>query len=185
MADTREKFSALTVALHWAIGVSIIGLIAVGIYMVDLPRGAFKAWLYGWHKVIGTTVLMVAAVRIVWRWRNGLPEPASDYPEWQHRLANVTHVVLLIATIVLPVSGALFSYGAGHPVPILGLFDIGPPAEKIPWLGDTAQFVHGWAGWILGGIIALHAVGALKHHFLDHDGTLKRMLGARISAARG
>ena len=184
MADTREKFATLTVVLHWAIGLTIIGLIAVGIYMVDLPRGAFKAWLYGWHKVIGTTVLMLAAARILWRWRNGLPKPAGAHPAWQHRLATVTQVVLLIATVALPVSGALFSYGAGHPVPVLGLFDIGPPAEKIAWLGEAARFVHGWAGWSLAAIIALHAAGAIKHHFLDRDGTLKRMLGARIGTQR-
>ena len=118
MADTREKFSPLTITFHWIVGLAIIGLLAVGIYMVDLPKGEFRSWLYGWHKVIGTTVLMVAAVRLLWRWRNGMPEPAADYPEWQHKLATFVHIVLLIATIGLPVSGALYSYGAGYPVPI-------------------------------------------------------------------
>lgn len=180
MADSREKLSSLTLAFHWAIGPTIIGLLALGIYMVDLPRSEWRSTLYGWHKLAGTTVLMLAAVRILWRWRNGLPSPAGDWPEWQHKLANATHVVLLIATIFLPVSGAVFSYGAGHPVPVLGLFNIGPPAAKVVWLGDTAQFIHGWAGWIMVGIVALHVAGALKHHVVDKDGTLRRMLGARI-----
>lgn len=180
MHDTREKFSPLTIAFHWAVALTIIGLIAVGIYMVDLPDGDFKAWLYGWHKVIGTTVLMVAAVRLLWRWNNGLPVPAGVYPEWQHRLADATHIVLLIATILLPVTGAIYSYSGGYPVPILGLFEL-KSATKYPLMFDVFKFIHGWAGWILAGIIGLHVAGTLKHHMVDRDGTLRRMLGARIS----
>lgn len=179
MADSREKFSNLTVALHWIIGLTIIGLVAVGIYMVDLPRGEFRSMLYGWHKVIGTTVLMAAALRILWRWRQGMPKPAADYPEWQHKLANATHVALLLATIGLPLTGAIYSYSGGYPVPILGLFEI-KSATKYPVLYDMFKFLHGWAGWVLAGIIAVHVAGALKHHVIDGDGTLRRMLGARI-----
>lgn len=179
MADTREKFSSLTIALHWLIGLTIIGLVAVGIYMVDLPRGEFRSMLYGWHKVIGTTVLMVAALRILWRWRNGLPKPAADYPEWQRKAASTVHVLLLVATIGLPLSGALYSFAGGYPVPVLGLFNI-QTDTKIPWMYDTFHFIHGWAGWILAAIIAVHVAGALKHHVVDGDGTLRRMLGARI-----
>ena len=179
MADTREKFSHLTITLHWIIGLTIIGLIAVGIWMVDLPRGEFRSWVYGWHKVIGTTVLMVAALRILWRWRNGMPEPAGPYPEWQHQLATTTHIVLLLATVALPLSGALYSYAGGHPVPVLGLFSI-QTDTKIPWMYDTFKFIHGWAGWILAAIIAVHVAGALKHHIVNGDGTLRRMLGSRV-----
>jgi cytochrome b561 len=161
------------------VGLAIIGLIALGIYMVDLPRGDWRSTLYGWHKVIGTTVLLVAAARILWRWRNGLPEPASDYPEWQHALANAAHVALLIATIALPVTGAIYSYAGGYPVPVLGLFEL-KSATKYPALFDLFKLIHGWAGWVMAAIIALHVAGALKHHFADRDGTLKRMLGARI-----
>jgi cytochrome b561 len=184
MADTREKLSHVTITLHWIIGLTIIGPIAVGLYMSDLPRGEWKFFLYGWHKVIGTTVLMFAAVRLLWRWRNGLPLPLGKFPEWQHKLVNGVHVVLLMATVLMPLSGATLSYFHGHPIPVLGLFNIDPPAEKIDWIGDAGGFVHcwaGWAGWALVGIISLHVLGALKHHAVDKDGTLRRMLGARIN----
>jgi cytochrome b561 len=181
MADTREKLSHVTITLHWIIGLTIIGPIAVGLYMSDLPRGEWKFFLYGWHKVIGTTVLMFAAVRLLWRWRNGLPLPLGKFPEWQHKLVNGVHVVLLMATVLMPLSGATLSYFHGHPIPVLGLFNIDPPAEKIDWIGDAGGFVHYWAGWALVGIISLHVLGALKHHAVDKDGTLRRMLGARIN----
>ncbi len=179
MADTREKFSNLTIAFHWIVGLTIIGLLAVGIYMVDLPKGDFRNWLYGWHKVIGTTVLMIAALRLLWRWRNGLPLPVGVYPEWQHKLATATHIVLLCATIALPLTGAIYSYSGGYPVPILGLFEF-KSATKYPLMFDVFKFIHGWAGWIIAAIVALHVLGALKHHVADKDGTLRRMLGARI-----
>lgn len=179
MADTRQKLSPLTVALHWIVGLTIVGLMAVGIYMADLPRSEFRSWLYGWHKVIGTTVFMIAAARILWRWKHGFPEYAARLPAWQAQAARLSHYLLLIATVGLPVTGAIYSWAGGHPVPILGLFSI-QTETKYPLLYDTFHFIHGWAGWILAAIVAVHAAAALKHHFVDRDGTLKRMLGARI-----
>ncbi len=180
MSDTREQFSPLTIAFHWAVGITIICLLAVGLYMTDLPKGEWKSELYGYHKLAGTTVFMIAAFRVLWRWMNGMPVPATDYPAWQHTLATAVHYCLLIATVAMPLSGAALSYGHGHPIPILGLFNIGPPAKEIPWLGDGGSFIHYWAGWALIGIISLHVIGALKHHLMDKDGTLRRMLGARL-----
>jgi len=180
MADSREKLSPVTVALHWLLGLAIIGLLAVGLYMHDLPKGEFRSWLYGWHKVIGTTVLMVAALRILWRWRSGMPKPVADYPQWQRSAARASHYLLLFATVLMPLSGAALSYGGGHPVPILGLFQIGPPVAKIEWLSSAGHAIHEYGGWALIGIISLHVAGALKHHLVDRDGTLRRMLGARV-----
>lgn len=179
MADTREKFSRTTLAFHWIVALSIIGMLALGLIMHELDRGELKSMLYGWHKVIGTTILLIAVLRILWRWRNGMPEPAGDYPAWQHKAAVASHIALLTFTLMLPLSGALYSYGAGYPVPVLGLFEI-VPAGKIPWLGGFMHETHEILGKILMAIIALHAAAALKHHFLEKDGTLRRMLGARI-----
>lgn len=178
MADTRMKFSTPTILFHWIIAIAIIGLVAVGIWMTDLPKGEWRGTVYGWHKLVGTTVLMLAALRILWRWKNGLPVPLGNYPQWQKSAAHAVHYLLLLATVLLPVSGALSSYGAGYGVPVLGLYTI-KSAEKIPWMADLFHFLHAWAGWVLAGVIAVHVAGALKHHVLDKDGTLSRMLGAR------
>ena len=129
MADTREKFSPLTVALHWVIGLTIICLLAVGLYMTDLPKGEWRSELYGYHKLAGTTVFIVAAVRILWRWQNGMPVPAAGRNSVARRR----------------------------------------------W-----KFCSLLAGWALIGVILLHIIGALTHHVLDKDGTLRRMLGRRI-----
>lgn len=181
MSEAREKLSPVTVAFHWAIGIAIICLIAVGIYMTGLEKSAWRSQVYGWHKVAGTKVLMIASLRILWRWRQGFFARASNHKPWERRLATVSHWALLIATVGMPLSGAALSYGHGHPIPILGLTQIGPPAEKIPWLGQTGSFIHYYLGYGLIGIIALHVTGALKHHLVDRDGTLRRMLGAWIA----
>lgn len=179
MPDTRQKLSPVSIVFHWIVGLTIVGLIGVGIWMTDLPRGEFRSWVYGWHKVIGTTVFMVAALRILWRWRQGMPEHVAKLPQWQAQAARLSHYVLLLATVGLPLSGALYSYFGGYPVPILGLFKI-QTENKVPALYDFFHFIHGWAGWILAAIIALHVAAALKHHFVEKDGTLRRMLGARV-----
>lgn len=181
MPDTRERLSPWTIAFHWAVGIAIICLIAVGIYMTWLEESPWRSQVYGWHKLAGTTVFMAAAARLLWRWRQGFFARAGEHKPWERRLATASHVVLLAATVVMPLTGAALSYGYVHPVPVLGLFNIGPPDEEIRWLGDAGAFVHHYLGYALIGVIALHVAGALKHHLVDRDGTLRRMLGARIA----
>lgn len=95
-------------------------------------------------------------------------------------LAKFTHWFLIIATIAMPISGIMFSLGLGYPVPVLGLFEIGPLPQKIPILADIGGDIHEYAGNSLIAVISLHIAGALKHHTIDKDGTLRRMLGARV-----
>ncbi len=80
----------------------------------------------------------------------------------------------------MPASGMMFSLGLGYPVPVLGLFEIGPLPQKFPILSDIGGFIHEYTGKTLIAVISLHIAGALKHHLIDKDGTLRRMLGARV-----
>ncbi|NVD69358.1 cytochrome b [Duganella sp. BJB1802] len=177
--DTKTNFSRTTIVLHWLVATSIIGLIALGIYMVET-----ESWhLYDIHKSIGLLAFAAILARLAWRWRNGLPQPVRPVSRLEHVTAVAAHVVLLVLTVVLPLTGMLYSGASGHG---FGIFDwqIFPSHEvagqAVPlsarW-SDFGQTMHGFLGYLLLALIVLHVVAALKHHLFDKDATLKRMLG--------
>ena len=115
--DSHNKFATTTVFLHWLVGLTIIGLLATGIYMSE--NGVYA--LYPWHKAIGFLVLFVALARVVWRMKNGWPSAAANYKPIEHKLASVVHWVLIIATLLMPISGLMASVLGGHGLSVFGL----------------------------------------------------------------
>ncbi|WP_299494773.1 cytochrome b [uncultured Shewanella sp.] len=183
MKDTKTKFSSLTLSLHWIIAVCFICLLSVGFYMTSY--NAFV--LYPIHKSIGILLFTIIVWRVIWRYINGWPTPVSQYPLLERFLAKVVHWLLIIGILLMPISGMLMSAASGHGLFVFGLelfpanFDstgkIAPIAANMGELGET---LHGTGANIMVAAISLHVLGALKHHFIDKDGTLSRMLGKKI-----
>lgn len=183
MADTKTKLSKVTVSLHWIVGLTIVALLAVGVYMEQ--NEAFA--LYPIHKSFGVIIFAFVIARVIWRIKNGWPEPASDYARHEQILSKIVHWVLIIGTILMPVSGMMLSGAGGYGVYIFSL-EIIPTnfvnGEGVPYnetVAGIGYVLHGYIGNIMIGAIVLHILGALKHHIMDKDGTLKRMLGQQIS----
>lgn len=183
--DTSTKFSSLTIFFHWVVGLTIIGLLASGVYMSE--AGVYA--LYPWHKAIGFILLFFALARVLWRMKNGWPTPLGDYSGFQHGIASVVHWVLIISTVLMPVSGLVGSVIGGHGLSVFGLeifapnFSLDDPEKTLPInyeLSKAGAAVHHYLGYILIASVVLHVLGAYKHHIIDKDGTLKRMLGKRI-----
>ncbi len=183
--DTDKKLSPLTISLHWLVAISSIGLIVLGIYMVKQ-----EAWhLYHWHKSIGLLVFGVIIVRVIWRLKNGLPQPVRQFSALEHRAALAAHWLLLACTLAMPLFGMLYSGASGHGFGIFGLEllphnpDPAKPGQVIAYSSELAaigQRMHGWLGYLMAALVLLHVAAALKHHLFDKDGTLVRMLGADL-----
>ncbi len=182
MKDTPHTLSRTSILLHWLVAIGFIAMLAVGLYMANTETWA----LYEWHKSLGILLFAVILWRVVWRLRQGWPPAAHHYPRHELILAKVVHWVLLLGTIALPLTGMLYSGASGHGFGIFGLtlvpenhHPLNPP-EVVPYsvfwneLGHTA---HRILGYVLVAAIALHLLGALKHHFIDRDRTLLRQLG--------
>lgn len=185
MKDTKHKLSSLTIALHWIVGITIIGLLALGKYMESNEAYA----LYDIHKSIGMIIIAFILARVFWRILNGCPEPASNYSNIEHLTAKVVHWALIIGTVALPVSGVLMSGAGGHGLAIFGWellaenIDSNNLEEVIPLnkaLAGLGHEIHEIVGNIIIIAIVLHFLGALKHHIIDKDGTLRRMLGKSL-----
>lgn len=175
-----KPLSHSEIALHWIVGIGMIMLIGVGMYMT---RNEVLS-MYPLHKSIGTLMLIFVVIRAVIRLRKGWPEPVGAGQVWAHRLSRIVHWVLIIGTLAMPLSGIAMSVGGGHGLTVFGLDLIGanigadgrpePLNEAMAGAGGAA---HGIWGRLLILAIVLHVVGALKHHFVDKDSTLRRMLG--------
>ena len=157
----------------------MIGLGGVGWYMVR-----YEAWsLYPWHKSLGLLALLLACTRAIIRLREGWPSADPRHPAWERRLARLSHWGLLVFTLALPVSGALYSYASGHELAVFKLTLVpsqydgsGGVTPRLPQLEPVAQGLHRYLGWCLAALLTLHVAGALKHHWVDRDNTLLRML---------
>lgn len=182
--DQHESFASTTVALHWIVALGIIFMIPFGIWLDGQPDGDAKTARVSLHVSIGLVVLIAGLLRLIWRMYNGLPRPAGNYPSWQQRTARVVHIILLIAPIYMPVGGIMFALGKGYAIALFGLQFVSATSAPPAGLEPIAHIMHGLGGLIVGLIVLLHVVGALKHQFIDRDGTMRRMLGRTISTGR-
>lgn len=182
--DTRDKLSPTTIYLHWLVAVLMILMTALGLFMEDLE----SQFLFDTHTTFGWIVLIVILPRVIWRMKNGWPDAVGNYSEIEHLSSKVMHWVLILATLLMPLSGILLSVANGHGLAFYSFElipenpdpnTVGEVLPLAPGLGEFGSLIHGFVGEILPYAIALHVVGALKHHLIDKDETLRRMLGMK------
>jgi cytochrome b561 len=161
--------------LHWLIALLILGLAIVGLTMTLMAPSIDKLKVYALHKSTGITVLMLVGLRLVWRLAHRAPPP-EPMPRWQHVAASATHVALYVLMFAMPLSGWLYNSASNFPLQWFGLFHLpalwGPDPTVKAWASD----IHYWGFWTLAALVALHAAAAFKHHYVDRDETLRRML---------
>lgn len=175
LIDGPTTYGLISRVNHWLIAAAMIGMLISGLIMA---YGPFERETVGairdWHKPVGVLVLGYGLWRIGWRIAQGFPLEASVMPSWQAALSKLTHWTLLGMILVMPLSGILKSIYAGRDVVAFGLTL--PAQEKVEWIANAADTVHHYAAWALVVVIFLHIAGALKHHFIDGDTTLRRMI---------
>lgn len=174
-ASAGGAYTATAVALHWAAALLIACNVALGLSMVGLPFSPQKFRWYGWHKWIGITVFLLAAARLVWRMLHPAPAPVA-MPVWQQRAASIVHGLLYALMLAIPVSGWIYSSSTGISVVYLGLFPLPDLVGKDKALAETLKAVHVTLNFALAALVFVHVGAAIKHHWVDRDGVLPRML---------
>ena len=180
--NSSERYGAVAVFLHWLVALSVIGLAIVGLWMVDL--GYYSPYYRSapfWHKSVGVTLAAVLLLRLLWRAVNRKPVHLPNHKRWETRLAGLVHALLYLLLFAIIASGYLISTAKGQPVSVYGWFEIPAWVTGIAQQADRAGAVHYWLAIGVLVLAAVHALGALKHHFIDRDDTLRRMLGMRLS----
>jgi cytochrome b561 len=171
------RYSTPAIVLHWLIALLIVGTFTLGLVMTDIPGlSPTKLKYFAWHKWAGVTVLLLAALRLLWRLlRTPPPFPASMRP-WEQSLAHWTHVALYVLMFAVPISGYLYTTAAGVPVVYFGLFQLPVLFPRTPAWKEPLEGLHYWLNMGMAALVAGHVLAALKHQLLDRDGVLKRML---------
>ena len=168
-------YTPLAKGLHWLMAVMILGLLALGIYMSDLPLSPQKLTFYSWHKWAGVTVFLLVWLRLGWRLTHrppALPESLSAPMRWA---AHAGHALLYGLMVVIPLSGWLMSSAKGFQTVWFGVLPIPDLIGKDKALGDLLQQTHKLLNLLLMLTLAGHVAAALWHHFVVKDDTLRRM----------
>lgn len=181
--DDARRYDAVAQALHWLIAVAVIGQIALGLWMIDIPKlpTGVRAYWFNLHKSIGLTIGLLVVARLAWRLTHR-PPALPALPEWQVRAAGVTHVLLYACLVVMPLAGYLGSTFSGYPIRYFGLVVPGW-GWKDDALKELFSAVHYYTALVFIALIALHVAAALKHLVVDRDGVFRRMLPARRQRA--
>ena len=172
----RTDYTGTAIALHWIAGALIVGNLAFGLYMVDLPLSPAKLRYYSWHKWAGVTIFLVSAARLLWRLAHPAPALPASMPAWQRAAAAASHHLLYLLFFAAPLTGWLFSSAAGFQTVYLGVFPIPDLLGKNRELADVLKLVHRSCTYALAALVVLHAAAAVKHHVVDRDDVLARML---------
>ncbi|MFC3229532.1 cytochrome b/b6 domain-containing protein [Marinibaculum pumilum] len=184
--NTRDTYGRVAQCLHWLTAALILTLLALGLWMEDLPRETAAevdrvVFYYGLHKVIGIATLAVVLVRIGWAIANPHPGLLNAGRRLEAFAASAIHWVLYGAILLMPVSGWLYHASHAGSAPILwppGL-DLGQGLPLVPKSHELSRFfgeLHAALAWVIIAAIVLHVGGALKHAVIDRDETLRRML---------
>lgn len=170
--------------LHWTTAVLVAGQWTLGLYMTSLGPDALseKFLLYQRHKSLGAVILLSTLIRLAWRFvERQRPEHPTTVPLWQRRAAAINHLLLYLLLLAMPVTGFLAAAASPLAIPtvLFGVLPVPHPIGPDPALEALLLRAHRLQGWLLVGLVGVHAAAALKHHWIDRDAVLRRMVVGR------
>ena len=178
LKNTGNQYGLVSIVFHWLMALLVFGMFALGLYMVDLTY--VDAWYKAapaLHMSVGVMLFMLLIFRLLWRLSNPVPEIyGQPFEKIVGLLVHRLHYVFMFS---LMLSGYLMVTADGRGIEVFSWFEV--PAL---WIVDKENEVllgktHLVLAWMFMGFVALHSAAALKHHFMDKDRTLLRMLGIK------
>jgi cytochrome b561 len=175
--DPSERpYTATAKVFHWLTAVLMAGSFGLAFVMVDLENSPLKVDLYNWHKTVGLTILGLATLRLAWRATHPAPPPPPTMATWERVASGISHVTLYAFLFAQPIVGLVMSWASGFPTILFDSFTVPNPIGTDQALYDTLSEVHEISGFVLLGLIAVHAAAAIRHHVVKKDAVLRRML---------
>ncbi len=177
-------YTRTAIALHWAVAFGIFGTFALGLYMHELPLSPTKLKLYSYHKWAGVTIFLLMLVRLAWRATHRTPPLPDHMPHWQRLAAHSIHHLLYLLILAIPLTGWLMSSAKGFQTVWFGVLPLPDLLDKNKELGDALSEVHEALNFGMAALVVAHVGAALKHHLVDRDDVLARMLPFLNKAAQ-
>ena len=175
----QKYYSRTAQFLHWIMAIIFIAAWLIGFYSGNFLSyevdGSFKGDVISLHKNIATVIIFLFVVRIFWRYTHPVPKLPDSMSPFMQKMAHLGHLALYFMLIALPVTGCFYSWSAGHPAPVLYLFEIPRLVDKNPELLAIIKPLHIYLSWAVSLLLVGHIAAALKHHFIDKDHVLLSM----------
>ena len=168
-------YSAGSKVFHWLIAFIVILMLSVSFFLDDLPK-QYQANAFMIHKSMGLTVLFLMIVRFFWIQLHGKPSLPTTVSRWQKIVSRLVQYSLYLSLITMAMCGWIMSVAAERVPSYFGLFRLTLPIKPNKALAQLMDQSHKTIAWVLIILISLHVAGAIKHHFIDKDNVLKRML---------
>ncbi|MCG9745629.1 cytochrome b [Shewanella sp. Isolate8] len=178
--NTQSRYGVVSIGLHWLSALAVLGLFALGVWMVELTY--YSPWYKrapDLHKSIGVLLMVVTLCRLLWRWLNPAPKTLPEHKRWEKLAAGLMHRLLYLMLLGMLVSGYLISTADGRPIVVFSLIELPSLGLLFEDQADIAGWIHKYLAYGFIALVVLHALGAIKHHLLDRDATLKRMLNIK------
>ena len=175
LKNTLTRYGAVAQLFHWVIVVLIITQFVLAKRADGLSPVA-KIGVLATHKSVGITILALAVLRLAWRLFNPVPPAPGGTPRWQARAAHASHFLLYALLFITPVLGWLMSSARSFSVSYFGLFTLPDLIEPNRPAYERLHDVHEFMAYTLATLAVIHIAAALKHHFVDRDDVLRRML---------
>lgn len=176
--NTEKTYGLVTILLHWLSALSVFSMFALGFWMVGLDY--MDQWVKTAphiHKSVGVIFVVVIFARFAWRMSHVRPASLPKYKPWENITSKIVHYVLYLLMVLMFPTGYLITTAKGQSLHVFNWFSIPSVVENISNLEDVAGEVHWLIACSIIGLVVVHSLGALKHHFYDKDVTLKRMFG--------
>ena len=180
LKNTATEYGWVSIVIHWLVAIVVIGLFALGWYMVDLSYyDSLYRTLPFIHKSVGILLAGVFLFRFIWRLFNPSPKPVPGTSPLEKVASKVVHRMFYLLITLIIVSGYLISTADNSSISVFDIFWVPATITGIPEQEDNAGLVHEILAYILIGVVVLHTAAAFKHHFINRDETLRRMLGPK------
>lgn len=180
------RYDRVAMTLHWVIALGVLAQIALGWWMIDIPKQpvGVRVYWFNLHKSIGLTLAALIVLRVAWRVTHRPPALPDSVPRWQVRAARVSHGLLYVCMVVMPIAGYLGSTFSGYPIKYFGLTVPGW-GWKDDALKDFFSTVHYSTARCFMVLIGLHIAAAIKHLMVDRDRVFARMLPGKRPGIEG
>ena len=175
MEEKMNKYNSTAKSFHWLSAILVIGLFAAGYWMVDLSY--YSEWYKTaphWHKSVGLCFVVITISRLIWKLIS--TSPPIEGSAFEKKAATSAHHLIYILLFTMFLSGYLISTADGRGIDVFDWFQVPGLGSFIEDQEDYAGLVHEYVAYTLIGLASLHALAALKHHFINKDNTLKKML---------
>lgn len=184
LRNSQTQYGWMVILLHWTMALAIFGLFALGLWMTTLDY--YHAWYHkapDIHKSVGMLMLFLLLFRIAWVAVNIKPEIYGA--AWERFIALIVHRMHYVLMLGVMVSGYLIPTAKGAGIDVFGWFTVPALVSFTERQGDIVGLIHLGFAWAVMALAGLHTGAALKHHFIDRDATMLRMLGMKSSHHQG